>query len=228
MKELWEQAILPYNLPLTILLVLVVCFWLLSLLGAVGADSLDVDLDADLDVDVDADLDGGHANFGDIPAFFLRAVNATYIPVTIVLSVLVLTMWMGSILLNFYFNPGRSGLLAAAFVVAAFVIGVLATKAVTQPLVPLMRKLKNAEDAAPVIGNLGVVRSITLDSRFGQVEVQRPDGAPAILSARLGPDAEPVLRGTTVAIVSQDEGTGLYLARALPDAPSIDSEIRPV
>ena len=44
--ELWEQAILPYNLPFTILLGLVVVFWILTLLGAVGMDSLDVDLDA--------------------------------------------------------------------------------------------------------------------------------------------------------------------------------------
>lgn len=212
-KELWTQAILPYNLPFTILLGLVVLFWLLTLLGAVGFDSLDADLDAPDDVPGD---------LGDIPATLLRVVNAGAVPLTVVLSVLILTMWMGAIVLNYYFNPGQSLLLALAFLAAAFVLGVIATKIITQPLVPLMRRLKDAENADPVIGEVGVVRSIDIDAKFGQVEVERRGGAPAILSARLGPDSEPVLRGTPVAIISHDEASGLYLVRPLPASPTLD------
>ena len=208
MKELWDQAILPYNLPFTILLGLVVVFWLFTIIGAVGVDSLDVDLDADADADF--------SHLGDIPAAMLRVVNAGSVPVTIVLSILVLCLWLGSITLNYYFNPGQSGWLATGFIAAAFILGVLATKAITQPLVPLMRRLKQAEDAAPVIGCVGIVRSIRIDSEYGQVEVERPDGAPALLNARLGPHAEPAPRGTTVAILSMDEASGVYLVRALP------------
>ncbi|MES2658359.1 MAG: hypothetical protein V4689_07060 [Verrucomicrobiota bacterium] len=209
MNELWEQAILPYNLPISILLGLVVLFWILTLVGAVGLDSLDAD----------ADVDG---DFGDIPAAMLRVVNAGMIPLTVVLSILILAMWISSIVLNFYFNPGQSGLVAFGFFLAAFVLGVIATKLITQPLVPFMRRLKEAENAAPVIGEVGVVRSIQIDSEYGQVEVERPDGAPALLNARLGIDAEPVPRGTQVAIISMDEKTGIYLARALPPVPPID------
>lgn len=212
--ELWEQAILPYNLPFTILLGLVVVFWLLTLVGAVGADSLDVDLDAGGD-DASGDI-------GDLPAALLRVVNAGFVPLTVVLSILILMMWIGSITLNYYFNPGQSWLLAGGFVVAAFVLAVIATKVLTQPLVPLMRRLKEAENVAPVIGEVGMVRSIQLDSKFGQVEVERPGGASALLNARLGDHAEPVPRGTPVAILSLDDATGLYLVRALPPVPSID------
>lgn len=214
MKEIWEQALLPYNLPFTILLGLVVLFWLFTVIGAVGVDSFDVDLDADADGDL--------SHFGDIPGALLRVVNAGSVPVTIVLSVLVLCMWVGSMVLNFYFNPGQSSWLAAAFIVAAFIIGVIATKLITQPLVPFMTRLKQAENAAPVIGCIGVVRSINIDSEYGQVEVERPDGAPALLNARLGPDAEPAPRGSSVAIVSIDESTGVYLARVIPPTPSTD------
>lgn len=214
MKEIWEQAVLPYNLPLTILLGLVIGFWVLTLIGLLGVDSLDVDLDAD--------ADGGLAHLGEIPGAMLRVVNAGSVPVTIVLSVLVLCIWLGSMILNYYFNPAHSGWLAAAFIAAAFVIAVIATKALTQPLVPLMRKLKQAEDAPPVIGCAGIVRSITIDSEYGQVEVKRPDGAPALLNARLGPDAESAPRGTPVLIISLDETKGVYLARALPPSPPID------
>lgn len=212
MKELWEQAILPYNLPFTILLGLVVVYWLLTLLGAIGADSLDADLDVS---DASGDL-------GDLPAAMLRVVNAGAVPLTIVLTILVLALWIISILLNFYFNPGHSLLVAGGFFLIAFILAVVATKIITQPLVPLMRRLKAAEDAAPVLGEVGIVRSIQLDSQYGQVEVERPDGAPALLNARLGPDSEPVLRGNPVAIVSFDEASGIYLVRALPISPPID------
>jgi len=192
---------------------MMIVFWLFTLLGAVGMDSLDVNLDADTDVD---------ANLGDIPGAMLRVVNVGMIPVTVVLSILILLMWISVMVLNFYLNPGHSWLVALGFLAAAFIIGVIGTKLITQPLVPFMRRLKEAENAAPVIGEVGVVRSIEMDSTYGQVEVQRPDGAPAILNAKLGIDAQPVPRGTEVAIISMDEKTGVYLARALPATPPID------
>jgi hypothetical protein len=210
-KELWEQAILSYNLPLTILLGLMVAYWLLTLVGAVAMDTLDIDVDADLDGDL-----------GDIPAVMLRLVNAGHIPVTIVLSILILAMWVISILLNYHFNPDQSVGIAVGFIAAAFVLGVICTKVLTQPLVPFMRRLKEAETAAPVIGEVGIVRSLEMDSTYGQVEVQRPNGAPALLNARLGIDATPVNRGAQVTIISMDEQTGIYLARALPPSQPLD------
>ena len=214
MKELWEQAILPYNLPFTILLGLVVLFWLLTLLGALGMDSLEPD--------VDSCLDGDGGDPSDLPATLLRVVNAGSVPLTVVLSILVLVMWIVSITLNYYFNPGQSSLIALGFLLAAFIVAVIATKVITQPLVPLMRRLKEAENAPPVIGEVGVVRSLELDSRYGQVEVQRQDGAPALLNARLGADSGAVPRGTEVVIISFDEPSGIYLVRPLPPTLPID------
>jgi hypothetical protein len=191
-----------------------VFYWLLTLIGAVGIDSLDAHHD------VSGDDASGH--LGDVPAAMLRVVNAGFVPLTVVLSILILMMWVGAITLNYYFNAGQSWLLAAGFLVVAFVLAVVATKIITQPLVPLMRRLKEAEDVAPVIGGVGIVRSIEMDSKFGQVEVERSGGATALLNARLSADAEPVPRGTTVAIISLDEVSGLYLVRPLPPAPSLD------
>jgi len=202
-KELWQQATLPWNLPLTILLGLVVVFWTLKILTGADLDSGDGDLD----------VDGAHGETGDLSTDILRVVNAGAVPLTVVLSVLVLAWWMASLLLNYYLNPEQRWPWNIGFFIASFVISVVATKVVTQPLVPLMRRLKAAEDAAPVIGESGVVRSIELDSRYGQVEVRRLHGAPAILNSRLAPDSEPVPRGTPVAIVSYDAATGVYLAR---------------
>jgi hypothetical protein len=212
-KELWEQAILPYNLPFTILLGMVVLFWLVSLSGALGIDALDADPGPAVD---------GDFNASDVPGSLLRVVNAGFVPLTVVLSVLILVMWIMSIALNFYLNPSQSILLASGIILVSFIVGVIATKIITQPLVPLMRRLKQAENAAPVIGEIGVVRSIQLDSEYGQVEVQRPGGAPALLNARLGPESAALPRGTTVAILSMDPISGVYLAREISPTPPID------
>jgi len=206
-KELWEQALLPYNLPLTIALGVVIVFWLFSLLGAVGIDTLDLDVPDD---------GGGGGHLGDIPGAMLRLVNAGHVPLTVVLSVLVLCMWLVSIFVNYYFNPAQSLVLAAGFFVLAFIGGVIVTKLVTQPLVPLMRRLKEAEDAKPVVGEVGTVRSIALSDTYGQVEVIRGDGAPAILNAKLSPGSAPLPRGSAVVILSMDEASGVYLAREMP------------
>lgn len=203
MKELWEQAILPYNLPLTILLGMMVLYWLRALAGF--GDDLD-----DLDGDGEPDAHGGDS--------LLRFVNAGAVPLTIILSILLLALWMGSIALNYYFNPGHGMGRALALDAGALVVAVIATKVLTQPLVPLMRRLKRAENAAPVIGETGVVRSIEIDSKFGQVLVDRPDGGPALLNAKLAPGSEPVPRGTTVSVEAIDEA-GIYLVRPLSSAP---------
>lgn len=218
MKELWHEAILPYNLPLTLLLGVMVLFWIVNLVGGLGTDLLDGDLDADVDGDI-----GAHFGIGGVMATFLKSVNAGTIPLTIGLSILILMMWMAAILLNYYFNPGHSTSVAVGFAFVALLLGLVATKAVTQPLVPFMRRLKAAEDAPPVVGEVGVVRSIQLDAEYGQVEVIRTDGAPAILNARLDDDCGPLPRGSRVIIFGMDEKTGVYLASSFSSTPTVST-----
>ncbi len=210
MKELWDQALLPYNLPLTIALGAVVVFWLFTLLGIVGIDTLDVDLPDHASADADP------SHIGEMPGALLRLVNAGSVPLTVVLSVLVLATWLTSIMVNYYLNPGQSLILAAGYFLVAFIAGVVVTKIITQPLVPLMRRLKDAENAKPVLGESGIVRSIEITDRYGQVEVVRDDGAPAILNARLSEGTDSVPRGTEVLVISFEEATGVYLVRPIP------------
>lgn len=207
-KELWEQSILPYNLPLTILLVLVVLFWLRTIVVGAGEDLFDGD------VDVDADAAGGDSST------LLSIVNAGAVPLTLVLSILILMLWIAAVALNYYFNPDQSIARAMLLDAGGLVLAVIATKLVTQPLVPVMRRLKAAENAAPVIGETGVVRSLELDAVRGQVEVERPDGAPALLNARLV-SGGCLPRGARVEVEGVDE-TGVYLVSEIP-VPSITS-----
>lgn len=203
-QELWEQAILPYNLPLTILLGLVGVFWVLSFLGSLDFDFLDFDCDADAD------------GLGNALGAFMRFVNAREVPLTIILSLLVLFTWAGSILGNFYLNPTQSTLLAIGYSFASLVGSSFLVKAVTHPLRPFLRQLKDEEEnQVPLVGASGTVKSRTLDGDFGQIEVPRTAGAPALLNAVMtGPHA-PLSRGDEVLVVAFDAQRDKYLVRPL-------------
>ncbi len=201
MKQIWEQAILFYNLPLTVLLVLVFCFWLFSLLGAIDLDFLDFDFDTDTD-----GADGGA--FG----FLLRCVNAQDVPVMIILSLLTLFMWAIAVASNSAFNPDHNGWLAVAMLLGNFFTSVCLVKAVTQPLRPLMRALKNdKEHQEPLVGMSGVVKSRVLDHNFGQVEVARDKGAPALLNAVLPEGRDALVRGDQILVIDFDKERDKFL-----------------
>ena len=215
MKEIWEQAILSYNLPLTCLLGLVMVYWLLSAVGAVDADTFDVDFDVDADLDIDGDAHGDHSG-GSFFGGVMKFVNAQDVPVMIILSLLILSMWGISIFSNYYFNPNGNDLLALGLLAGNFIVSVLMVKTITQPLRPLMRAIKNDSDAPPpVIGSVGIVKSRLLDQNFGQVEVIREKGAPALLSCRLRDGEEGQMRGSEVLIYDFDKEKDRYLVRSL-------------
>lgn len=73
MKELVEIAFSPVNLTLTILMIILILYWILNMISGIDFDldvdvDIDVDVDADVDVDVDADagIEGGNIDFHDI------------------------------------------------------------------------------------------------------------------------------------------------------------------
>ena len=208
MKEIWEQALLPYNLPLTILLGLVFLFWIFSLIGLGDADA-EVKVDGSIDADGDADVDADGV-FG----FLMRLVNAQDVPVMLVLSLLTLFMWAVAISSNYYFNPGQSSGLAFVFLFGNFILSVFMEKLATQPLRPFFHSIKNdKEHQEPLIGSSGVVKSRVLDRDFGQCEVVRPKGAPALLNCRLAEEEKPLVRGDQILIIGFDDANQKFIAK---------------
>lgn len=208
MKEIWEQALLGYNLPLTALLGLVFLFWVFSLLGLGDADA-EVDADGTIDAEVDGDVDT-EGLFG----FLMRAVNAQDIPVMLVLSLLTLFMWAVAIASNYYFNPGQSSTVALGLLFVNFFLSVFLVKLTTQPLRPFFHSIKNdKEHQEPLIGSAGVVKSRVLDGDFGQCEVVRPKGAPALLNCRLAEGDKPLERGDQILVIGFDDANQKFIAK---------------
>lgn len=205
MLELIEQALLPFNLPLTIALGVVVLFWLVVLLGFVGIETFDVDLTPEV---MDADAFS-------LPELIGKITNAADIPVTIIVSLYTLFLWMASVLGNYYLNPAQSNLIGLGILGGGLFLSLLMTKAITQPLVPMMRRMRDSEKAPPVIGQAGVVRSLEVDGTYGQVLVERDGGAPALLVCRTSDGAAPIPRGTEVLVIDHDDASSRYIVRAI-------------
>ena len=173
-------------------------------------------LDFDFDFDVDSDAaDGG----GGVLEGLFKFVNAQDVPVMIILSLLTVSMWSIAIFSNYYFNPNESAGLAMAFLGGNFFGSALLVKAVTQPLRPFFRSLKNdGEKQQPLIGMTGSVKSRVLDSTFGQVEVPREKGAPALLNAILPEDRGSLVRGDQILVIDFDDESNKYLVHPIPQS----------
>ena len=212
MKEIWNLAISPQVLPLTILLVPVALYWLLNVLGAVDLDFLDVDFDHD--------THGAHHDSSHDSWFHgaLRFVNATDVPVMIVLSVLVILLWACAMIGNLWFNAQQSGLTGGIIAGTALVAAVVLTRYVVAPLKPFFRLIRaDDEKHPPVVGRSGIVRTAWVDERSGQVEIEM-QGAPLLLNAKVAAGTFSLPRNTEVIVVSHDAVTGVYTVRSLSDA----------
>lgn len=222
MKEIWEQALLAHNLPLTILLGFVLIFWLLAVLGTVDMESLDFDFDPNIDSDLNTDATPGNTGF---LAGLMKLVNATDVPVMMVLSLLTLFMWVISILSNAAFNPDHSGLIAGGLIVGNFIISCILVKFITQPLIPFFKAFKKGEnDDEPVIGRVGIVKSRVIDNNYGQVEIPRQNGAPAIVNSRMANGHSPLTRGTKVLVFDKDQNKTLFIVRAATESDKSQHE----
>lgn len=197
-------------MPITILLGFCMLYWILNIIGLLELDLFDFDLDTADDVDANH----GGSNFADsIIGQALRFMNASEVPLMVVLTILFLSMWVTSVITASVVNSEGNNLISGAICLASFIVSIFAAKLATAPLRPLFKALRRGEnDEEPVFGREATVVSMTLDERGGQVEVPREQGAPALLSTRLS-IGEPVHRGDKVVLFAFDEKTATYLAR---------------
>lgn len=202
-------------LPLTILLVPVGIYWLLSIIGAVDHDVLGVDLDG-VDGHHGGDAHDGHP-FSEMMHGALRLLNAQGVPVMMVLSILIAYLWGCSMLGNLWFNKGLSGGLGFFVALGGLFGAVVLTRLTVTPLKPFFRLMQDdPESAKPVLGRSGVVRTALVNEREGQVEIEN-SGAPLLLNARIAAGSSPLSRGTAVLVIRYDESTGIYIVRSLSE-----------
>ena len=208
------------NLPFTVFLGLIVLYWLLVALGA-----LDVHLFSDFDSDVHGDIhhDASH----DIGSFtkILHFVGVGDVPVMVIVSVLGLSMWLGSMIANYYLTDG-SQLYALALLIPNFVISVVVTRYITLPMRPLFRSLSKDRGAGEeVLGNICRITTSEATPTFGQAEITR-SGAPVLINVRTLDDAV-LVKGAQAAVVRGDSEKGVYYITPMPTIESSQTKNLP-
>ena len=208
MIEFLSFAFAPANLVFSLLMMLVLVFWGVFVLGALGVDFMDIDLDVDTDADVGADAGAG---LGDGLAAVLIFFHVGQIPVTILVTLLVSTVWMMTVLGNWWLNP-EGGLLRGLPVAAVtFVAGLAVVKVVGSPIARIFQALNRDYDlCAKVVGSLCRVTTARVSGRpGGQVEVTLAS-APVLVNA-VTRNGEELKLGDEAVIVEKDDARGVYV-----------------
>ena len=240
MLEFLQLCFAGINIPFTLALILVFFYWCLFIIGAVGLDSLDVDLDvADLDVGADLDVSADLADLevstdvadvgadvagdgdaggdmdvhGQAPSLFVwlvRFFNVAEVPIMIWATFFAFFMWAGAILGTHYFNPQMGLLLAVLVFIPNFIVSLFLTKLATSPFEFAFKKA-NSGIAAP-IRIVGKTCIIT----SGKVTTKTGQAefplknSPLTLNVRAKEGAE-LKKGMEAVVVSHDEEKNTYV-----------------
>jgi hypothetical protein len=225
MTELYQEAIRFINFPLSLLMVVVLIYWLMAIIGVLDFNLLDgnveLDVHGDLDGDFGGDLDGdlqadGH---GDGHGMFAQLSNFLHVgdaPLTVVLSLLTFFSWTNSMLMNFYFNKADSIMLGVAFLIPNAILSLILSGIVVIPVAVFFRKLAGNENVKKdVLGDSCTVVSGKVDHTSGQAEVsQAGEGAPITVNARTGSEDEILTKGQKAVVVRKNDN-GTYIIKAL-------------
>ena len=129
----------------------------------------------------------------------LRFFNVGDVPLMVLVSVLVFTMWTIAILGNHYFNPDMDTTRSLILVIPNLVLSLLVTKVVTTPIRHLFRHA-NAGVEAPLqmVGKTCIVTTGEVTSKFGQAEIAR-EGSPVTINVCC-PDGQVLKKGDEAVI----------------------------
>ena len=196
LRQVLSASMAVYNLPLTILFVAVLGYWLLVCLGLFD---IDFGLDGDLDPDGSGRLLSGALGF----------MGAGQVPVMFVMSLLVLFLWLIAVVSNYYLNPGQAWWLALVLLVPNFIASLVLTRLLIVPLKPLFAALhKDYDKAIPIVGQICSVTTGEVTESFGQATIET-EGAPILINVRIS-SGDPLVRGDQALVVEEDREKQLY------------------
>jgi len=215
MSELISLAFSPINVVFSILLLSIIAYWITVILGVLDTDLFNVELpDPDLDLDMEADVDADAETDVDLDTGVLWGILHWFyvgeVPVMVLLSLFILSLWAFAILGNYYFNPDQNGLRALALLAGNLIASAMVLKLTAAPLRPVYALLNKDYNApAKVIGSpCRVTTTAVTAARIGQVEVTTK-GAPIRLNVR-AKAPHTFRKGDEALIVDKDKKSGIY------------------
>lgn len=197
MTEFFHVAVSPLNLPFTVLLILVVLYWLIVILGAV-----DMDIDAEWMPDVDIDDPG-------LTGSLLQLLHIGDIPVMVILTLMVMIAWCFSLLANYYLNSSQSLWIAAGLLIPNAILSLFVTAFFIRIIIKIFGPLDvEDKEEQKIIYRVGVVITSEVNPTFGQVEI-RTKGAPITINART-PEGSILVKGEKALVFDEDKEKGVF------------------
>lgn len=166
----------------TTLLIVVLGYWLIALLGNFDFDAFDVG------VDIDLELEGDGSEAGKMTGL-LSTLGLTGVPITIVLTFLVLNAWFISYFVSFFIPEFPSlisllkTLIDVGIAIGSFMFSIIITNIMIRPLKNIFKKLNQEPISKSLLGTSCRIRSSRADSSFGEAECLH-EGASLIIKVR--------------------------------------------
>ncbi|MDF2543020.1 MAG: hypothetical protein K0S47_2738 [Herbinix sp.] len=197
MPELLKFAFTGGNIIPTVLLILVVLYWIIVIIGALDLDFLDFDLD----------LDGGDATG---PFYSLLAfLKVGELPVMFVLSILILNFWIIAMFM-YYLPIAPGGGLNTLLLFPAMLLSIFFTKFEFLPFKGIIKKSNRKENSEDeIIRRLCKLKSETNHERLGQAEIER-DGASVIINVKPEFEEESFRKDEIACVFRKDSSKDIY------------------
>jgi hypothetical protein len=210
MDEIVEAAFGIPSALFSLLMLVVLGYWLLVLSGRLGVDALGGDTGA-----------AGPSSQPSRTGGILAGLGLGGVPVTVALSLLVTLAWavsvVGRALLDVRgSNVGRQPVPTALLALVALFVGWLATRLV---LVPLRAAFEGEQPMSrrELLGQVCVTCTARVDRYFGQAAVTARNGSEVLIQVRQGGD-EPLVAGSSALIFDYDsDGKFFWVAPYDPD-----------
>jgi len=181
------------NGVMTLIMGVLVIYWLFTFLLGVGVDDLDLGFDFDMDVDVpnmeidvpDLDAPDSDVSTDDInpdqeivpeksPGFFVRFLqfmNVGRVPFMLVITVLKFIMWIGTLITTSLVSVVAWGVWSLLVLIPIFIVSVFFTKLSTNPMVKFFKEIGyKGEEEIDFLGRSGKMLSTIKDDKIGTAE----------------------------------------------------------
>ena len=193
----------------SVLLGIVVVYWIVGLLGLV-----DLDLGGDVDMDADALV----TSVGGLTGLLLT-FGLTGIPFTLVISIIALVCWLVSVYLQYYlltWLPSGwlfylGGLISA---VVVFFLSLPVTAVIIRPLKGMFKSVETAK-SDHLVGKEAIIATSKVSETFGQARVFN-DGAEILLDVRCAPE-HTLAMGEKVLVIEYLNDSHAYIVAPYPN-----------
>ncbi len=224
MTELLNNLMNPLpNAVMTVIMGVLVVYWLFVLLSGAGLEDLDLGFDFDVDIDVpDTDVNIPDADSEvdtdtDVstekePGFFIKFlnfINVGKVPFMLVLSTLKFFMWVGSLITTQFINVASWGTASLLILIPIFIVGIFLTKFATNPLVKFFKEIGyKGEEEIDFLGRSGKMLSNIKNDKIGSAEFI-VDKNPIKLNVR-SIDGEEINYGDYVIVADESDDKKIY------------------